>query len=129
VFFHGFHIDCGWFLTGEHRKYDSANGVLGAVKVDRPWIHCPSQHDRPHGWGAWELTARYAYLDFIDNDTPPGPSGQNVGIRLPQTTLGVNWYLNDNIRLMFNYNFDVPDESNTGTSEASTFSTRLGVWW
>jgi len=129
VFFHGFHFDVGWFITGEHRQYDSANGVLGAIKVNRPVYRCPSEHDRTRGCGAWELTARFAYLDFIDDDTPAGPSGQNVGIRLPQTTVGVNWYLSDHMRLMFNYSYDVPDESNTGTSSASIFATRFAVFW
>ena len=61
-------------------------------------------------------------LDFQDDDTPSGPAGQLVGIRLPQGTLGVNWYLADHIRLMFNYTCALPDEPNTGTSAASITS-------
>ena len=79
------------------------NWGLGLFRVTRPWLRGPAAADRPHGWGAWELTARFTYLDFFDPDTPPGPSGQLIGIRLPQPTFGVNWYMSDRVRLMFNY--------------------------
>jgi len=129
VFFHGSHVDCGYFITGEHRSYDTSSGTLGAIRVNRPFFHGLADRDRPLGWGAWELTARFAYLDFFDPDTPTDPSGQLIGIQLPQSTFGVNWYLSDRVRLMFNYSYDVPDEMNTGTSVANIFASRLAVFW
>lgn len=129
VFFHGSHFDCGYFLTGEHRRYDSSAGTLGAVRVDRPLLRGRAERDRTRGYGAWELTARFAYLDFVDADTPSGSNGQQLGIRLAQSTIGVNWYLSDRLRMMFNYSYAVPDEVNAGTSTASVYSTRLAVFW
>jgi phosphate-selective porin OprO and OprP len=129
VFFHGCHADCGFFITGEHRQYQGASGAFGPVQVNRPLLRCRANRDRPAGWGAWELTARFAYLDFQDSDTPTGPGGQFVGIRLPESTFGVNWYLADHISLMFNYSYAVPEEPNSGTSVANVFATRLGVFW
>jgi phosphate-selective porin OprO/OprP len=129
VFFRGCHVDCGYFLTGEHRKYDSSSGTFGAVRVARPWYHGLIERNRPLGWGAWELTTRFAYLDFFDPDTPPGMNGQLIGIQLPQWTSGVNWYMSDRVRLMFNYSYDVPNEVNTGRSSANIFATRLAVYW
>jgi phosphate-selective porin OprO/OprP len=130
VLLHGCHADCGWFITGEHREYLQSSGTFGPVQVNRPVIGgCHASRDRPAGWGAWELTARFAYLDFEDPDTPRGPAGQSVGLRLPQSTLGVNWYLADHVRLMFNYSYALPDEPNTGTSVANIFAARLGVHW
>jgi phosphate-selective porin OprO/OprP len=129
VFFHGFHADCGYFLTGEHRRYQNTSGVFGPVQVNRPLIRCDANQDRPLGWGAWEVTARFAYLDFVDADTPRSPSGQRVGLLLPESTFGVNWYLVDHARLMFNYSCALPEEPNTGTSVANVFSLRLGVYW
>src|SRR5262249_34331658 len=116
--------------TGEHRKYDSSSGVLGAVRVDRPCFSCRDvDDDRPHGWGAWELAARFSYLDFADSDTPAGPNGQPIGLRLAQATSGANWYPSDQVRLMFTSSYAVPDEPNTGTSTANIFGTRLAVFW
>jgi phosphate-selective porin OprO/OprP len=129
VFFHGCHIDCGYFLTGEHREYHSASGTLGAVRVNHPWLCCPCESGRQRGFGAWELTARFAYLDLFDSDVPRGEDGQRVGIQLPQSTFGVNWYLSDQVRLMFNYSYAVPHDLNTGTSSARIFATRLGIFW
>lgn len=129
VFFHGCHVDGGYFLTGEHRAYDSSNGTLGAVRVHRPWLRSVAEHDRPSGWGAWELAARFAYLDFFDPDTPAGPSGPQIGVELPQSTFGVNWYLSDRVRLMFNYSYAVPNEMTVGESTASIYATRLAVFW
>ncbi len=129
VFFHGGYAACGCFVTGEHRAYRSSDGVFGAVQVDRPvFVHrCSDQ--REEGWGAWELTARFAALDFMDPDTPAGPSGQLVGISVPTATFGVNWYLNDHIRLLFNYTYEVPDEPNTGASVGNVYAMRLNVFW
>jgi hypothetical protein len=31
--------------------------------------------------------------------------------------------------LMFNYQYDMPDEITAGSSTASTFATRLAVFW
>jgi phosphate-selective porin OprO/OprP len=129
VFFWGCHADCGYFLTGEHRPFQSGTGVWGPVRVDRPFICCHCDDDRPLGWGAWELTARFAYLDFQDADTPRGPSGEIIGLRLAESTFGVNWYLTDHLRLMFNYSYVLPEEPNTGISAANIYSGRLGVFW
>lgn len=129
VFFHGSYAGCGYFITGEHRAYLSTRGVLGPVRVSRPFLEGPASRDRERGWGAWELTARFAYLDFFDLDTPRGPSGQLVGIRLPCATFGVSWYLADHMRIMFNYNYEVPNEPNTGSSVANVFAMRLAVFW
>jgi phosphate-selective porin len=60
---------------------------------------------------------------------PRGPSGQLVGIELPAATFGLNWYLSDRVRVLFNYTYNVPNEPNTGTSVANIFGTRLNVYW
>lgn len=129
VFFHGCHADCGYFITGEHRQYQAASGTFGPIQVNRPWMRSRANQERPLGWGAWELTARFAYLDFRDADTPRGPAGELVGIGLPEATFGVNWYLADHIRLLFNYSYAVPTEPNTGASVANLFGGRLAVFW
>jgi phosphate-selective porin OprO/OprP len=129
VFFHGFYTSCGYFLTGEYHVYEKETGVLGPISVNRPLVHGSFGRGRPHGWGAWELTARFSYLDYFDSDLLPGPDGQNIGTRLPQATFGVNWYWADRMRLMFNYSYEAPDESNVGTTEAGVYGLRLNVFF
>jgi phosphate-selective porin OprO/OprP len=131
VFFHGSYLDLGYFLTGEHRSYLKSGGYFGPVSVNRPLIsHFSSKsHEEKLGYGGFETTFRLSYLDFIDNDTPGGPPGQPVGVRMPQTTVGLNWYLADRLRLMFNYTYAVPDEATTGASSVSIYGMRLGMFW
>jgi phosphate-selective porin OprO/OprP len=99
------------------------------VKLKHPFVRGPTIGDRETGWGAWELTARFSYLDLSSANTPLGPNGQLVGIRLPQSTVGVNWYWTDHMRLMFNYTYAVPIEPNTGPSEINELAMRLNVFW
>jgi phosphate-selective porin OprO/OprP len=74
-----FYVMGSWMLSGHHKPYKSAAGVFGSPKLT----------DK----GAWELTARY---DTIEN--------KDVANReATSTTLGLNYYINSNVRLMFNY--------------------------
>jgi phosphate-selective porin len=50
---------------------------------------------RPRGFGAWQAAARYNYLCLND--------GQVNGGLLNGMTLGLNWLLTPNARLVFNY--------------------------
>lgn len=80
--FHGWHGQVGYILTGESRCYDFQSGYIGGIKPCGP---C----------GAWELAARYSYLNLNDKDVFGG-SEHNV-------TLGLNWYINCNVKFAFNY--------------------------
>ena len=48
--------------------------------------------------GAWEVAARYSVVNLNDNRTVIGTAGQ-----LTEYTLGLNWYLNPNMRVQWNY--------------------------
>ena len=91
--FNGYYVQAGWFLTGEHRVYDPATGAFERV------IPRGSFRLQGGGWGAWELAARYDMLSLDDYDVVGGVvggEGRNV-------TVGVNWYMTPNVRLMLNY--------------------------
>lgn len=87
--FDGWYVYGSYFLTGEHRAYSTSSGAFDRVKPLRNF-------DWNGGWGAWEVGARYSYLDLNDSDDIRG------GI-LGDLTLGINWYLNPNVRFMLNY--------------------------
>ncbi len=68
-----------WILNGGHKAYKPATGVFASPKVA----------DK----GLWELTARY---DTIENE--------DITNREANSWLfGVNYYVNPNLRFMFNY--------------------------
>jgi phosphate-selective porin OprO/OprP len=87
--FDGFYAQASWFLTGENRPYRKSSGGYGAVKVK------DNAFSKDHGLGAWELAARYSTLDLTDGTVDGGA--------LDDVTLGVNWYLNQNTKVMVNY--------------------------
>jgi phosphate-selective porin OprO and OprP len=80
------------------------------------------------GLGAWELVARFAYADFA-NANIPASKGLKVGDLEPEFTLGVNWYLNDYTRLMFNSVYTVPVDPNFGPNAAQGFFLRAAIFW
>lgn len=85
----------GWYgyvsyaLTGEHRQYDASLGEFQGI-VPKENFELGGK-----GIGAWEIGARYSTADFNDGFIEGG--SQDV------ITLGLNWYLNPNMRIMFNY--------------------------
>jgi len=85
----GWYTQASYFLTGESRPYKAKSGTFGRVKPNNPL----SMKDG--GWGAIELAARYSNIDLND--------GVIQGGEVNDVTLGVNWYLNNNTRLMANY--------------------------
>ncbi|WP_101927257.1 MULTISPECIES: OprO/OprP family phosphate-selective porin [Luteimonas] len=76
----------GWLITGEKPGFSARSGVWGTTRVARPVTD--------GGIGAWELATRYDKYDFTD--AARGGEGDSW-------TLGVNWYLNNWSRVMFNY--------------------------
>ncbi len=85
----GYYIYAGYFLTGEHRSYNRGIGTVGRT------IPNSNFGGEGHGWGAWEVGLRHSELDLND--------GPVEGGRLRNITAGLNWYLNPNMRLMWNY--------------------------
>jgi len=95
--FHGAYVYASYFLTGESRAYKRSSGSFDRVKpLTNFWIVRDLNCDHCIGWGAWEVVARWSYLDLTDG------LGGNAG-ELNNYTLGVNWYWNPNVRMMFNY--------------------------
>lgn len=105
--FWGTYGEVSYILTGEHRGYDRRNGMYDRVKVKNNAGWSPNG---PCGWGAWQVAYRYSYLDLNSN-------GLQGGV-LSQHTLGLNWYINDNAKLQFNYSNmyrDVTSPNGIGT--------------
>jgi phosphate-selective porin OprO/OprP len=96
----------GLFLTGESQKYrGSPYSPLGAVTPRHPFD--PSAG----GWGALELVARYGQLRvdpdaFNINPTAGGARFASPIASAQEATewgVGLNWYLNRNIKLSIDY--------------------------
>ena len=90
----GYYGQVSYFLTGESRPYKSSYAGFNRVK--------PNNNYGSNGNGAIELVARISKMDL---------SNAEKGI-LDSKTIGVNWYLNPNTRVMFNYVMGELSESN-----------------
>ncbi|MGI8978945.1 MAG: OprO/OprP family phosphate-selective porin [Pirellulaceae bacterium] len=102
-FYHGAYVQASYFLTGESRRWERRAGTFGRAEVLEPFFMVNTDHGICSGWGAWELIARWNYLDLTE-----GSVGTQFGY-VDATSFGCNWYLNPYVYLQLNYEYvDVP---------------------
>jgi phosphate-selective porin OprO and OprP len=102
--FSGWYLEGSWVLTGEPKSYtvsatNNEVGGFGAPKVGQPFSF------KGDSWGAWELAARYSETDLNWHDTSAATLTTQAGInggRERVVALGINWYLNNNVKLQLN---------------------------
>jgi len=98
--FSGWYVQGAWTITGERHVWTNANGGFTGIKPAKPF-------DRSEGaWGALEIAARYSELDLNDHSGVAGLAAPAGGIRGGQqkiTTLGLNWYANNTLRFLLDY--------------------------
>lgn len=106
-----------YVLTGEDASFKG-------VKPRKPFDLSLNQ------WGAWEIAARYGQLDLDDSLFVRNFANINNSITEESAVgLGVNWYLNNNVRVMLDYertDFDGGGPSQDRASENAIF-TRLQI--
>ncbi len=93
--FHGWYVEGSWILTGETKGYtvSALNNEVGGwsgPKVANPFSLAGDS------WGAWEVVARYSdtNLDWHRLSASGTRGGKERIINL-----GINWYLNNQVRL------------------------------
>ena len=94
------------FVTGESKLYRQEFGVFGS----------PRPH---HPWGAVELKARYDHVRNRDAASQPEVS---------TVSLGANYYLNPNVRVMLDYNIGKSETTAAGlttTDKPKSFVARF----
>jgi len=105
--FDGWYAQASWAITGESRKYNPAAGAYLRIVPDHPFSLTAG------GWGAWEIAARYSFVNLNDRFTPGVPESVTNGVAggiQSIYTVGLNWYVNRNIRFMINYVHGVIDK-------------------
>jgi phosphate-selective porin OprO/OprP len=104
VYYQGGYAEVLYFLTGESRTYSRLE-----YRFDRPvpnnnfFVVRDGRANRRMrlSEGAWQVGVRYNYLSLSDGEV-------NGGV-LNGMTLGLNWLLNPNARVYFNYDFTYRD--------------------
>ena len=90
VWLDGAYVQASYVLTGEHRQYNTARGFFEGVIPEKNFLS-------GGGPGAWEVAARYSYLNMDRGNLPASAN------RMQDMTIGVNRYLNPNLRVSGNY--------------------------
>jgi phosphate-selective porin OprO and OprP len=90
--FHGFYVMASYFLTGEHRPYNTSDGIFERLR--------PKKNFLLGGVGAWEVGLRFSSIDL---DDARAMNGREAGGKETNVTFGVNWYPNPNFRVTANY--------------------------
>ncbi|MEA3347228.1 MAG: porin, partial [Candidatus Auribacterota bacterium] len=93
--FYSGYVQAGFFLTGEHRSYKNKAGVFSRTKPKNNFNIVKLIDGDYKSIGAWELAARWSGIDLNNHDIEGGI--------MNDTTAGLNWYLNPNMRIMSNY--------------------------
>lgn len=109
----GSYVQVSWFATDDIRPYKG--GVFTGVKPKTPW----------QGWGegsgAVEFVARYSMIDFSDSPV----AGASTAVEGNLITLGANWYLNQNARILFNYNMAESEDAGGATTDKDSAVVRF----
>lgn len=110
--FSGWYVQAAWALTGETRNWNAPNGVFSGLKPAKPLNFSGD------GWGALELAVRYSVADLnYREDLLPAAGGIRGGEQAAWT-LGLNWYVNNNIRFLLDYQWVEVDRLSTGAANA-----------
>jgi phosphate-selective porin OprO/OprP len=114
--FSGGYVQVAYTLTGENRAYDKRFGTLDRTyfkngPYTNAWFVRNDDGDLDVGWGAWEVAARYSYVNLNDG---AGLDRIQGGV-LNGLSLGLNWYLNANLKCNFDWIYDRRSELAPGT--------------
>jgi phosphate-selective porin OprO and OprP len=103
LFFQGCYVEGLVLLTGESRTWNTSLFVFNRVIPKHP-LRLTHLDEGGSGFGAWELGVRYTYLDVSNKAVQAG--------RLDSVTIGLNWYLNANAKIQWNYDYTQRGDTN-----------------
>lgn len=113
--FHGGYAEASYVIVGQPRAYSTTTASFGGVRLR------PEQRVGQGGYGAWEATARYSVVDLDDRVTRGRSASSTGGVYggyQQVIGVGLNWYPNENFRLMLNYdNINVDRLNAAGTAQ------------
>jgi phosphate-selective porin OprO/OprP len=101
--FNGYYLQGSYFLVGKGRRFKVSTSTFGKI--------------RPNKGGAIELAARYSYINLNDKDEHGGEQ--------TDYNFGINWYINSEFKLMFNYVMAYPKDTDDYDGMLQIFQARM----
>jgi phosphate-selective porin OprO/OprP len=104
--FSGYYVMASWILTGETKRYETQSRSNSRMQFGAPRPNSPFSTGGTYG--AFELAARWSVtdLDFnvgAEGVAPIANNGEIRGGKQQIASVALNWYLNRNMRVMFQY--------------------------
>ena len=138
IFYNGAYAEIMYRLTGENREYDKKLAALKNVVPYTDFISLRKGDRGIHGWGAWEVAARWSFVDMRNPASLDGhyydPVTNTFSITnrrgngtLHDVTLGLTWFLNNHAKIQANWIHAMLDNVNKGDSQADLFVSRIQV--
>ena len=119
--FKGWYIQGSYILTGEMRPYNAAAASFGSPSPRSPF------RAGTNSWGAWEIKARYSVNNLNAHIFDPDPANRVRGGKQTILGAGINWYMNSNVRWLFDYSYvDVGRLNDAGLQAGQDFSVLAG---
>lgn len=121
--FSGYYVMASYILTGETKRYGAQGSSNSRMQFGAPKPNSPFSTGGT--WGAWEIAARYSVVDLnfnvgAEGVAPIANNGEIRGGKQAITTVALNWYLNNNMRVMFQYqHVDVDRLSSTALNSVT----------
>ena len=126
--FSGWYLQGAWIVTGETRTYlpyafNNNISTFANLRVSHPFDWSAGT------WGAFEVAARYSTLDLNWRAGAPG-SVCTICVRGGEEknwSFALNWYPNDNMRLMLDYTIADVDRLGAAGQSSGRHFTALGT--
>jgi phosphate-selective porin OprO/OprP len=106
--FQGGYVEAAWAITGESRSYNNPQAAFNGIVPKDPFT-------LKGGWGAWEIAARYSYMNLNDKLGTATADGGVAGGKQQTVAVGLNWYPNRNMRFMLDWIHGTIDKQKSPT--------------
>ncbi len=126
--FDGGYVQASYTITGEHRKYNPSTGAYTGITPAHPFDIAGLSEG---AWGAFEVAGRFSMVNLNDHYTTGGATSGSTnavaGGEQHVFTVGANWYVNNNLRFMLDYNHGVINRANGGAVAGAPLGTGIGL--
>ena len=100
--FGGWYVQAGYLLFGGKQRYDAKGAKY-------------TRAERGQKWGDLELCARYEYCNL--NDVSENAKAKIYGGSAEAYTVGLNWWVTNNVRMQLNYQYNNNDRYANGKNK------------
>ena len=108
------YAQAGYTLTGESRTYKGSDGEFKRLVPKNNFSLSKGT------WGAWEVAGRYDRIDLVDGGLDGGKASR--------VTASLNWYLNEDVRVLAGYSRSFDMSGNALKKADGSYANNIDVF-